>query len=684
MSSHHTRSNHNGNGVENARRFLWDTGASDASDTEGPNRRPNNRGTNGAFSTREFNVVDQSINLMDLGSSSNSSNNNNNNNNIGNPAANHNNNKKPAGTLSGLFRARMESENLNRFTDEYGDADAMNQADAEEYITKRPRRLPPLRCNPRRKQVSPKVLLTMGMAIMALVLVFSSLRSLEEEIEDEKANHEPTPRGSDSESAQPTDPILQQRMEDFQKRILDQGITPASALGGAGTPPKQALDWIVLDDPANLDHDHPAAMDRYGLAVLYFGLGQHGWRRGRNWLSGRGICSWQGIVCAPREQEASAETNYEPYTTTYDQDSPVIGIQLGNNLMRGTIPDELGTAFGELVTIDLEDNHLIGPLPVALSQSQHLRNLLLGHNQLTGTLPHEYATLKNLHKLSVSHNHLAGSIPKEWESGLTKLRYLSVSHNQLTGGFPDLTQTKRLTGLFLEGNELEGKLPESLEGMTSLLDLRISNNKFSGGIAVLDALSNLETLDLANNGFDGTIPDMFDQLFHLHELVLANNKFEGTIPHTIPHLKTLKTLDLDSNQLDGTLPHGLGVMTDIVTMSLRNNRFEGTIPTHLGKLDDIRMLSLDQNKLTGSIPTELGSCFRLNTLHLHRNQLTGSIPSELGDLVGLSDLKLEGNGFEGANMPSQVCALRDDDLSVLTSDCKNDQKVTCDCCTECQ
>ena len=144
-----------------------------------------------------------------------------------------------------------------------------------------------------------------------------------------------------------------------------------------------------------------------------------------------------------------------------------------------------------------------------------------------------------------------------------------------------------------------------------------------------------------------------------------------------------ETLNLDSNEFEGSLPAGLGLLTDIETLSLRDNQFEGIIPTLLGKLDDIKTLSLNGNKLSGPIPSQLGSCFRLTTLHLHNNKLTGTIPLELGELAGLSNFKMESNGFEGATMPTQVCGLRDDDLSILTSDCKNAKKVACDCCTEC-
>lgn len=665
--------------VENARRFLWDNTGDSQGDAEtgGANRRTNlSRGGTG-FSTRDFNVVDQSVNLMDLGTT---------NSNI--PSK-----KQQSGKLSGLFRAKMESENLNRFTDEYGDADAMNQADAEEYIYKRRHRLPPIGqiCS----KLNPKIILTFSVALLAFVLVLTSMDTIvEEEIQErnnhnsQEANNNNTPSSSGTDKD--VDPEIQKRFANFKKRILDSKVSPEEVFAGSdgkgfgGSPQQQALDWIVLEDPAHLPHDHAAMLDRYGLAVLYYGTNVNKqWKDTTNWMSERGICTWQGIHCLPKEQIATAENNFSPTATTYDQDNSVTIINLEDNRLKGILPDELGTAFQNLESINFQNNQLSGSLPMALTQLAHLKNLLLSSNHFTGTLPREYAMLNNLHQLSLSNNDLEGTFPTEWETSLTKLRILAASHNKITGSFPELTKMIRLRELYLEENEFEGHLPDSLEGMTSLLDLNIGSNKLIGPIGVLKALSNLETLHLSNNEFSGTIPDMFDQLFRLHELVLPNNKFEGSIPKTLTHLQTLKTLNLDSNLLVGSLPKGLGLMTDVTTISLRNNQFEGIIPTNLGKLDDIQTLALNDNKLIGTIPTELGLCFRLKTLHLQTNLLTGTIPIELGDLVGLSSFKLEANGLEGATMPPQVCALREDDLTVLTSDCKKTKNVECDCCTEC-
>jgi len=726
-------SSHNRSNVENARRFLWDnseTGDAESGVSGTGNARSRaahtsmSRGGTG-FSTRDFNVVDQSVNLMDLTGGNTSSKAE-----KKQAAAASSRNKSGGGGIAGLFRAKMETDNLNKFADEYeyGDADAMNQADAEENIAGKRRRFslfgvahPILvACrNPNKNYKRPgaKAILTIAVAFVALLLVFSTLRSFEELEASEKnigsnsdsdsatnnTHVDPNNKDKDNDNDNDNDKDKDnggnhlERFETIKKRILDRNVSEAEAfVFGSGnkkdketTPQQAALDWLVSEDPANLPPDHEALIDRYGLAVVFFSStntvehGSNGWKQHDHWLSAKGICSWHGVECLPKEQEASAENNYEPFTTKYDENNFVIAIKLDSNQIKGTIPGELGTAFAELMTIDLEDNLLTGTLPVALSKSPHLKNLLVGSNMLMGKLPQEYGLLENLHQLNVAHNNLEGPIWQDWESRLTRLRYFAASHNQLTGAFPDLSKMTRLTGLFLEGNDMEGPLPESLEGMTALLDLRISENRFSGPIAVLSALSNLETLHLGSNEFTGEIPNMFDKLFRLHELVFSNNKFEGPIPQTLTHLQALKTLILDSNQLEGTLPPGLGLLTDVITLSLRDNKFEGTIPTLLGRLDDVKIMSLNHNKLSGSIPSELGSCFRLSELHLQNNQLTGGIPTELGDLDSLSDFKLEANLFEEAEMPPQVCALRDENLSILTSDCKNTDRVACDCCTEC-
>jgi len=693
-------SQQNKNSSDNARRFLWDDTSGDAdlgvSSSSHHKNKPRSRGmtkAGGGFSTRDFKVVDQSVNLMDIGEDDED---------VDKSSGaqgkhKHSEGAKSGGGLSGLFRASMETDNLSRFDDEYGDADAMNQADAEEYIdAKRRRYFLPLLF---RKTPSWKALLTLFVAVMAIYLVFSAGNSFEEleeeEREEEREKNKSTVSNSNFHPGNSLDnqdnTVLQsafdpERFETIKQIVVDSGATSAEVLDSDKASPQQsALHWLVFEDPHSVQASQKALVDRYGLAVLWFSSTnsqtEMGWKKDDNWMSDKGICKWHGIECVLQEQDANLRHDFEPYAKTYNLNDHVVAINLPSNGIKGTIPPEIGTAFPELITVDLEDNYFEGTLPESLSKVIMLRILLLGNNKFTGTLPEIYSKLHQLHQINLSHNRFEGEIWDSWTTNLKKLRFFAAAHNSLTGTFPDFFGHTRMTGLILDGNQFEGTLPDDVGEMTGLLDLRISDNKFSGSINVLSNLQNLETLHLANNEFTGSIPEMFDELFRLHELVLPNNKFTGTIPNTLTHLQLLKTLNLDANMFEGTLPPGLGLLTDAITISLKGNSFEGTIPTFFGKLDDIKNLVLDHNNLEGTIPTELGGCFRLQMLHLEHNSLSGDIPAEIGELVDLESLHMEGNNFNSVSMPPQICSLRKEDLSVLSADCKKD--VDCICCTDC-
>jgi len=671
--------------------------------SRGARSRPGMPGRSSGFSTRDFSVIDQSVNLMDMQGDRR------------HRGEDHTDNGGGGGGLTGLFRTREADHPPNltrgfndssRFDYEYGDADA---TDAEEYIDpKRRRHFGTMHALCRQK----KFLLTLVMAGTAFLLVLTTFHSFEllkankkkkdnaEEENEVNAITNGTSLGYGATNRNPNNNVVleqhytRKRYDDLKRAVVDAGATPSEAFDtGTESPRQAALDWLVFEDAAFLGPDDEGLLDRYGLAVLWFSTnpgaasgserGRDAWKSAQHWMTEHGICSWGGIECLPVEQEANKLNDYEPFTTVYDGNAPVTSIVLPSNNLGGTIPGELGTAFSELLTVDLEDNNLGGTLPAILREAPRLRDLLVTRNNLGGTIPADFVTLRNLHQLGLGHNDFEGPVwHDEWSNSLTKLRYFAASHNRLTGTLPDFSKMTRMNGLYLSSNKLEGSLPASLSGMSSLLELKLSDNNLTGGIEAIRDLENLEVVHIANNKLSGTIPDMFDQLFRLHDLALPGNKFGGTIPKTLTHLQTLRYLDLEGNDLTGSLPPGLGLLTDVVSISLGRNGFGGSIPTILGKLDDIKTLMLSENKLTGTIPTELGGCFRLQTLHLQSNELVGSIPTELGALTGISSLRVEANNLDGkTEMPPQVCALRDEELSTLVSDCK--ASVACGCCTEC-
>jgi hypothetical protein len=100
-----------------------------------------------------------------------------------------------------------------------------------------------------------------------------------------------------------------------------------------GTPQYSAAEWIMNEDPLKLEADDTGLFQRYMMAFLYFHTTKNGkekWRscnppqegeddtctflqfdRASNdteiyvpkegkirWLSGQGVCSWEGVLCA--------------------------------------------------------------------------------------------------------------------------------------------------------------------------------------------------------------------------------------------------------------------------------------------------------------------------------------------------------------------------------------------------
>jgi Leucine-rich repeat (LRR) protein len=60
----------------------------------------------------------------------------------------------------------------------------------------------------------------------------------------------------------------------------------------------------------------------------------------------------------------------------------------------------------------MDQNFLIGDIPVTFSNLKSLNTLNLSHNNLSGTIPIVLADLLLLSKLDLSYNHLQGEIPK--------------------------------------------------------------------------------------------------------------------------------------------------------------------------------------------------------------------------------------------------------------------------------
>jgi hypothetical protein len=393
---------------------------------------PRRAGTNlsGArFSTRDF-AVDQSVNLMAMGET---------------PVTNLSGSDQSTGfasSIAGLFRGTSRKEQP-RF-DEYGDA--APSTESEEYISDKQRRLTPVTASMRKVIGTKSFYVVVCGALAVCLLVGGLIMAIN--------------KGGGSDEV---------AMRNF---IVQAGVTPESAfLAGNSNPQSKALKWIVHDDPAKLKPRDKGVIDRYILAVFYFGCNNLvNWNDNTNWMTGKGTCSWAGTQCPPRSVTPTSDNNFQTISQTYDDNESITGLILRSNNLETTIPDEFAGLL-ELITLDLSGNNITGSIPPALGSMKKLRDLLLQQNSLMGTFPEELTRLTGLHQLHLGENKLEGEIPQIIDR-MKNLRSLALSSNTFVGHFPHVEPLTLLLRLHLDDNQFGATVPSWLYGMTDLSTYR--------------------------------------------------------------------------------------------------------------------------------------------------------------------------------------------------------------------
>ncbi|KAF5189132.1 Leucine-rich repeat receptor-like protein kinase pxc2 [Thalictrum thalictroides] len=369
-------------------------------------------------------------------------------------------------------------------------------------------------------------------------------------------------------------------------------------------------------------------------------------------------------------------------------------IDLSENSLSGSIPDEFFRQCGNLRAVSFAKNKLSGEIPPSLSSCSTLAGVNFSSNQLSGKLPAGIWSLNGLRSLDLSDNLLDGEIPKGI-AGLLNLRAIDLHKNQFSGILPDdIGGCLLLKMIDFSKNLLSGDLPDSMQKLSSCSYLNLRGNLFAGEVPTwIGELRSLETLDLSSNGFSGQIPDSMRNLGSLKFLRLSENSFNGNFPESLINCSELLSVDFSRNSLTGDLPgwvFGLGLQSILLSgnrltgiienpsssstevlkqkfqisstkasyqnlqvLDLSGNGFSGDIPWNLGIYSSLQSLNISKNSLVGAIPPSVGELKAVTVLDLSENQLNGSIPSEIGGAVSLKELKLGKNLLTG-NIPLQI------------------------------
>ncbi|XP_061368230.1 receptor-like protein 7 [Gastrolobium bilobum] len=345
-------------------------------------------------------------------------------------------------------------------------------------------------------------------------------------------------------------------------------------------------------------------------------------------------------------------------------------IQLSSNKFNGTIQLDMIRRLSDLTRLDLSHNNLSVDINFRddhdLSPYPNLRNVLLSSCKLRG-IPSFLSNQSTLLSLDLSDNQIEGPIP-EWIWQVEFLVSLNLSKNfftNLEGSFWNLSSN--IFTLDLSSNQLQGPIP-FIPRYANYLDY--SSNRFSSVIPpdIGNHLPFALLLYLSNNSFQGQIPESFCNATALHLLDLSYNNFVGKIPKCFATLSsTLRVLNLGGNKLQGYIPDTFPTSCALQLLDLNGNLLNGTIPESLVNCHKLQVLNLGKNVLSDRFPCFLNNISTIRIMDLKSNKLHGSIgcPNSSGDWEMLHIADLASNNFSGsipgALLNSWKAMMRDDD-----------------------
>ncbi|XP_076895382.1 receptor-like protein 9DC3 [Bidens hawaiensis] len=216
-----------------------------------------------------------------------------------------------------------------------------------------------------------------------------------------------------------------------------------------------------------------------------------------------------------------------------------------------------------------------------------------------------------LYYLDLSRNDIHGHIP-DWvgEIGGNQLVLLDLSNNSIAGTIPNVYKDwGQLQGFILNGNELEGKVPTSLNKCKQLSVIDLGNNHLNDTFpGWLGDLHNLQVLVLRSNNFHGGIvPSSFVNFPFpsLRVLDLSHNGFVGKLPtQYFQNFNAMKNVEIKNKEpeylyiggkyysitcaLKGVDQNFPRLLVEYTIVDLSNNKFEGEIPNIIGNLNSLK------------------------------------------------------------------------------------------------
>jgi len=336
------------------------------------------------------------------------------------------------------------------------------------------------------------------------------------------------------------------------------------------------------------------------------------------------------------------------FLATTARGNEVIDIQLGDNLITGTVPASWGNRFNDL-RLDLTGNRVTG-IADELCGLENWMDGAVGDYRCDAILCpigtyNEFGrqTAAGSSCRTCIENRVMGATSCAGEvldQNLTEIDILSELFYNTGGnswkdkeGWMSTTDYCNWSGILcnsdgsiieidLNGNRLTGTPPKSIFKLSSLtsLDLRLNQIDFIfEGIGDAANLASLFLSDTDLNSIKG-----IGAAKNLEILHLTDNDLTGTIPDDLFQLPKLKQVFLNYNRLSGRIPQDVAKWSNLEELYLLHNRLTGQIPAAIGSLKKLKILALTENLFTGSLPDELNDLTSIEVIAIQREEGTNS------------------------------------------------------------
>lgn len=156
-----------------------------------------------------------------------------------------------------------------------------------------------------------------------------------------------------------------------------------------------------------------------------------------------------------------------------------------------------------IIGIDLYNNNLNGTVPTSLAQLTKLRMLKLMNNNLSGTFPDIWNGLDMMEFVDLSNNQFTGTMPTSL-GNLMKLNTLYIENNNMSGGLlASIADLPLLNVYWTKNNNFSGCYPGAYTSLCEIASVKFTNNPLlpNGGNAFVDFCAQGIGGDIDNDGF---------------------------------------------------------------------------------------------------------------------------------------------------------------------------------------